>query len=80
MPEQLRHLRDRCVIQFWFDAIPDAYGSIDATRIREPRQWRHLKRPSEACLGEALGNGVVYSHHSDDLHPQEIDYDPRWAS
>ncbi|RPE73810.1 hypothetical protein EDF39_2483 [Frondihabitans sp. PhB161] len=39
-----------------------------------------MKRSIRACLGEALGNGIVFNDFYDDNLSQRIDYSPRWAS
>lgn len=80
MVEQLHHLRDRRDTAFWVERIPIAYRSLDAMKIRLPRQWRHLKRSTRACLGEALGNGLVFLDTGDDVLSDSIDYSARWSS
>ncbi len=80
MVEQLHHLRDRRDTAFWVEHIPIAYRSLDAVKVRLPRQWRHLKRSTRACLGEALGNGLVSLDTGDDVVGDTIDYSARWSS
>lgn len=77
--EQLRHLRDRRDSAFWVDQIPAIYASIDAMKIRLPHQWCHLKRSVRGCLGEALGNGLIFLDTGDDVLGDTIEYSGRWA-
>lgn len=78
--EHLRHLRDRRDSAFWIDQIPSIYASIDAMKIRLPHQWRHLKRSVRGCLGEALGNGLIFLDTGDDVLGDTIEYSARWSA
>ncbi|MFJ2980245.1 hypothetical protein ACIPEP_15445 [Curtobacterium sp. NPDC087082] len=73
MVEQLNHRQDRRDTAFWVEHTAIAYRSLDATKVRLPRQWRHLKRSTRACLDAALDNGLVFLDTGDDILGDTID-------
>ena len=73
MVEQLNHPQNRRDTAFWVEHTAIAYRSLDATKVRLPRQWRHLKRSTRACLGAALDNGLVFLDAGDDVLGDTID-------